>query len=243
MQKKLRIIIPTVVTLCAVLLGGHAFAEPGADSFQLASPTNNNGGAQISNSTSTGFTLSYGGPVQDDPRSIVEIDARGLQLEEGRPLEISFTLSSGQVTPGGFVGWGFDFGNTIAFSVLTTGQPKYTFFQNRYDTASGFPFTMGTLANGWSVQNDPEFIPPAEAAITSGSSVRIVATLKRVEGADCEMKVEWGGREYVSHFRMTDNFALASIFFRFGDRTRTNVSEGDNFTISDFQLKEGGASE
>ena len=175
-----RILPPSflVATLCAWLLNSQAIA---ADVFKLASATNNNGGAEMSNASGEGFTLSYKTPLQDDCRSIVELDTHGLQLAEGHAIEISFTLSTAQVTPGTMFGWGFDFGNTVVLSILTTGTPKYTFFQNRYDLEGGFPFTIGTLANAWSVQNNPDVVPSSDAAVTAGSSVKIVATLKRLE--------------------------------------------------------------
>lgn len=192
----------------------------------------------MSNASGEGFTLSYKAPLQDDCRSIIELNTHGLQLKEGRAIEISFTLSTAQVTPGAMLGWGFDFGNTVVLSILTTGSPKYTFFQNRYDLEGGFPFTVGTLANAWSVQKNPDLVPSSDAVVTAGSSVKIVATLKRLEGKICELTVKWDGKLFVSRFDKTGGFALSSIFFRAGERPRAAISDGDSFTISDFHLKE-----
>ncbi len=220
---------PMMAGVMTVMLALAAQGETGR--FKTAESRNENGGAIISEASSSGFSLVYK-TAQTDCRAITEADTGKVKLGDGDSAVFTFTVTSTQISDSatGF-GWGFDFGNTVVFCTAATGVPKYTFHQHRYEVENGYPFTLGVASGSWKAS--AQSLPESSALLKVGNRVTIVTTLKRVSVNKYEMTVKWGGQMYSSDFMFAGDHSIDSIFIRSGDAKQSAFKPGDNYTISD----------
>ncbi len=208
----------------------------------FAAPENRtgNGGTVLSESSADGFHLMYK-TAQEDSRAIVQAPAGVRLLKEGDSATLTFTFASSQIsdTVLGF-GWGFDFGNSVVVCTASTGVPRYTFLQHRYDAAKGYPFTGGVQAGTWTAAASAR--PDAASSLQAGNRATVVTTLKRINGDQYEMTVQWGGQTYSSSLVFAGDHTIDSVFFRSGDSVKALFNPGDQYTISDVSLKMNGRS-
>lgn len=208
----------------------------------FAAPENRtgNGGTVLTETSAGGFHLMYK-TAQEDSRAIAQASAGGQPLREGDSATLTFAFASSQIRDSalGF-GWGFDFGSSVVVCTASTGVPRYTFLQHRYDAAKGYPFTGGVQAGTWTTAANDR--PDAAYYLQAGNRVTVVTTLKRINGDQYEMTVQWGGQKYSSSLIFAGDHTIDSVFFRSGDLSKKLFNTGDNYTISNVSLKMNGRS-
>lgn len=210
-------------------------------------PELNNASGTLSDTSETGFTISYpdaGISTATDTRTVLSASARGASIAVGETAVLSFTVSSTQIrnssVEGFAFGFGFDMGPEIATTQIDVGDYAYTFMQSGAGT-SGFPFARiasgagnsSKAANNWLAGTDP--VPGTPLA--AGKSLSVSVGLARTEGNNYAQSVSIDGSPaYTSQFTLSGN-RIETVYILVGGSGFNALNPGDNITVTNVALQ------